>query len=105
MKYFDYDPNFDVLTPKDKRWSWYWFPADELHYYYPDGKHLWFPHLAKKIWFTQDHFWELLEYAQKRFPEVDFSKAVWQAAWHFHERYVSENFERYEMIYGKDKNG
>lgn len=94
MRYFDFDGEF--LTPKVA--EWYHIPIQELHFYEQDGKHHWFPHLAKNGWFTEDMFWELLEFSKKYCHETNFDKAIYQTAEVFHRRYVFENFDHYKLL-------
>lgn len=95
MKFFLNDGEF--LTPKAA--TYYHIIIEELPHYYPDGEHRWFPHLAKKGWFTEEMFWELIQYAIETFPETDFSRAIWQTAQKFHEISVFENFDFYKRIH------
>jgi hypothetical protein len=94
---FDVDKNGIISFKKPHQW--YWFDQSELSHYYETGEHRWFPHLAQKNWFTENMFWELLDYAKKIHPTVNFDKAVFQASFHFAERGFYDNFEFHRMLH------
>jgi hypothetical protein len=76
MKYFTVDKKFNVIHPNVCKW--YSIPIEELNYYYPDGNHRWFPHLASKSYFTVDMFWELLNYTIETYPDFDPKQSIFQ---------------------------
>lgn len=94
-RYFTIDE--DALRFKDDK-SWYWVFHQQLAHYYPDGEHALLPHLAKKPWFTEQMFWEILEFAKEQYPETNFDKAIWQVSRIFHEIYVLDNFDHFQRL-------
>lgn len=100
MKYFDFDGEY--LTPKCSQY--YHIDIARIPHYYSDsGKHEWFPHLAEKNWFTEEMFWELVEFSKKQFPDVNFDKAIWQTAKEFAFNEVHENFDYHQMLHDLTK--
>ncbi len=95
MKYFISDGEF--ITPVDK--NWYHIIIAELPHYYEDGRHRWFPHLAEKNWFTEEMFWELLEFSRATFPATNFDKAVYQTAQIFALDGFYKNWDFHKMIH------
>lgn len=87
MKHFTVSKGY--ITPKSE--DWYHITTHDLDHYYPDGQHHWFPHLAEKSWFTEEMFWELLEFSKKKFPNCNFDKAIFQASKAFAINYFYEN--------------
>ncbi len=79
LKLFKTDGEF--LTPIVA--DWYHIPVDTLDKYKSDGRHEWFPHLAEKDWFTQEMFWELLEFTKDKFPAFNPDKAIFQAGYQY----------------------
>jgi hypothetical protein len=58
----------------------------------------WFVHLAKKSWFKEHLFWELLGIVKNKFPDKNFDKQVWLVAKVFHERDIFEHKKVYKLL-------
>lgn len=71
LKFFDLDEN-DILSFKGKN-SFYWFSVSELGRPLKDDFHF-IIHLSCKNWVGEHHITELIDFAKKRFPDMDFSE-------------------------------
>ena len=92
MRYFIYDEETDILEVKNS--GGYWFAKDELSKL---GEGCMILHLCGKRWFTEEMFWELINYAKSIYT-LDYSSVIFKAGMEFQIRLFWDNKDFYKAI-------
>jgi hypothetical protein len=100
MKYFKYYKG-GYIRPIGQLHKWYWFDTDSLKDTNISNTPM-VLHLISKGWFTEEMFLDLIEFAKKKFPKIDYTMVIFEGAKKFqHSKLFSDkNYQLYclEMI-------
>jgi len=96
MKYFkSYKGGF--IRPIDNKHKWYWFPTESLKQTNMDVTPM-LIHLISKSWFTEEMFLELIVFAKKKYPEIDYTMIIFEGSKKFTHNKIFTNKEYQKYI-------
>ena len=91
MKYFTlYKGGY--IRPKDPKHHYYWIDINQLNEIVIDRSPM-LLHLCHKNWVSKDMFFDLVKFAQKKFPKTDYNELIFKAG---------EIFYRSELFKGRN---